>query len=162
MAPLRFLAKKLEESEYGFTIIEGAKIKTELIYLDELDKSEKCKFLCCTDDGSYGTKGLSTELFEKKISKFTDKDMKNTIVYTCGPEMMMYRLYQICKKQGIELFTSLERIMRCGCGLCGLCVIDPIGVLVCKDGPIFHISELEKMDDFGKNKRDFTGKKIRI
>ncbi|MHA1703365.1 MAG: iron-sulfur cluster-binding protein, partial [Promethearchaeota archaeon] len=66
------------------------------------------------------------------------------------------------KKQGIELFASLERIMRCGCGLCGLCAIDPVGILVCKDGPIFSLSELNKMDDFGKYRRDFTGKKINI
>jgi dihydroorotate dehydrogenase electron transfer subunit len=164
MAPLRFLAKKLKELGYRFTIIEGAKIDTELIYLDELTKEnyERCNFFCCTDDGSYGKKGLLTEIFEENISKFTEQDIKSTIVFTCGPEMMMYRLSQICKKKGIELFASLERIMRCGCGLCGLCAIDPIGVLVCKDGPIFHITDLNKMDDFGKNRRDFTGKKIDI
>jgi dihydroorotate dehydrogenase electron transfer subunit len=50
--------------------------------------------------------------------------------------------------------------MRCGCGLCGLCVVDPLGLLVCKDGPVFNSKTLRDMDDFGKYKRDLSGKKI--
>lgn len=164
MAPLKFLAKQIKESGFKFKIIEGAKSKNELIYIDELinTTNKNCEFFCCTDDGSYGQKGFPTRLFEEKIREIEPIDLKNTIVYTCGPEIMMYHLFQICKKNGIELFASLERIMRCGCGLCGLCAIDPIGILVCKDGPIFSLAELNKMDDFGKYKRDFTGKKIEI
>ena len=69
---------------------------------------------------------------------------------------MLYKLFQICEKHNIEFYASLERIMRCGCGLCGLCAIDPTGLLVCKDGPIFSCEMLRKMDDFGKFARDFT------
>ena len=74
----------------------------------------------------------------------------------------MYEVFQICEKYNIELQASLERIMRCGCGLCGLCVLDPLGLLVCKDGPIFSSNDLRNMEDFGKNKRDFSGKKISL
>jgi dihydroorotate dehydrogenase electron transfer subunit len=164
MAPLKFLANRLKESGFKFKVIEGAKNKNELIFLDKsFDlKNKNNAFLYCTDDGSYGQKDFPTNVFEEIISKFNQDDLKNIIVYTCGPEIMMHKLFQICKMQGIELFASLERIMRCGCGLCGLCTIDPVGMLVCKDGPIFSLSQLSKMDDFGKFKRDFTGKKIRI
>lgn len=164
MAPLKFLSLQLKESGFTFQIIEGVKNKDELIYLDELlnIKNQNSEFFCSTDDGTYGQKGLATELFEEKISAIKLEDMKNTIVYTCGPEIMIYRLFQLCKKYGIQLFASLERIMRCGCGLCGLCTIDPVGILVCKDGPIFNLEQLNEMDDFGKYKRDFTGKKINI
>ena len=162
MAPLKFLANQLKESGFKFKVIEGAKRKIELIYLDEFLNSNNCEFLCCTDDGSYGQKGLTTDLFEEKISEINQDDLKNTIVYTCGPEIMMYHLFQTCKMHDIELFASLERIMRCGCGLCGLCAIDPVGILVCKDGPIFSLAQLNKMEDFGKYRRDFTGKKIKI
>jgi dihydroorotate dehydrogenase electron transfer subunit len=75
---------------------------------------------------------------------------------------MLYKLFQICVKHDIEFFASLERIMRCGCGLCGLCALDPLGLLVCKDGPIFSSIQLVKIEDFGKYTRDFTGKKINI
>ena len=60
------------------------------------------------------------------------------------------------------MYASLERIMRCGCGLCGLCVLDPLGLLVCKDGPVFNSHMLAEMEDFGKFKRDFSGKKISL
>ncbi|MFX0043053.1 MAG: dihydroorotate dehydrogenase electron transfer subunit, partial [Candidatus Hodarchaeota archaeon] len=74
----------------------------------------------------------------------------------------IYKVFQLCERYNIELQASLERIMRCGCGICGLCAIDPLGLLVCKDGPIFDLNTLKKMEDFGKYKRDFTGKKINI
>jgi len=83
-------------------------------------------------------------------------------VYACGPEIMIYKVFQICENYNIELKASLERIMRCGCGLCGLCSIDPLGLLVCKDGPVFSSKDLRRMEDFGKYRRDFTGKKIPI
>ena len=51
-------------------------------------------------------------------------------------------------------------MMRCGCGLCGVCAVDPVGLLVCKDGPVFNSKTLREMGDFGKYKRDMTGKKI--
>lgn len=162
MAPLKFFANQLKKNGFKFKIIEGARSKNELIYLDEYFNSKNCELFCCTDDGSYGQKGLTTDIFEEKISEMNKDALKNTIVYTCGPEIMMYHLFQICKMHGIELFASLERIMRCGCGLCGLCAIDPVGLLVCKDGPIFSLAQLNKMDDFGKHRRDFTGKKIEI
>jgi dihydroorotate dehydrogenase electron transfer subunit len=121
---------------------------------------EDSKFHVCTDDGSYGEEGFATEIFENLIKDFSQKDFKNTIVYSCGPEVMLYKLFQICEKNNTEFYASLERIMRCGCGLCGLCTLDPKGLLVCKDGPVFNSDELKKIVDFGKFTRDFTGKKI--
>jgi dihydroorotate dehydrogenase electron transfer subunit len=75
---------------------------------------------------------------------------------------MLFKLFQTCIKHNIEFYASLERIMRCGCGICGLCALDPLGLLVCKDGPIFSSKQLEKIEDFGKYIRDFTGKKMNI
>ncbi len=112
--------------------------------------------------GSYGEKGFTTEIFKSLIKSMSREELQNTVVFTCGPEIMMHKLLHICLENKIELQASLERIMRCGCGLCGLCVIDPLGLLVCNDGPIFTSAVLEKMEDFGKYKRDFSGKKISI
>ena len=123
---------------------------------------EDLKFHFCTDDGSFGEKGVATDLFKKIIENLDLEEIKNSVVYTCGPEIMMYKIYQICIENKIEMYASLERIMRCGCGLCGLCAIDPIGMLVCRDGPIFNSEVLSKMEDFGKYKRDFAGKKISL
>lgn len=162
LAPLKSLALDLFQKKIGFTLIEGAKIHHDIIYMDEfrMYQRDDTQFLYCTDDGSYGDKGFSTELFEQCIEDFSRHDLQKTVVYTCGPEVMMKKLFSICEKLEIELYASLERIMRCGCGLCGLCAVDPVGLLVCKDGPIFDRHTLAQIDDFGKYARDFTGKKI--
>jgi dihydroorotate dehydrogenase electron transfer subunit len=164
MAPLRFLARDLNKSGYNFKIIQGAKVESELLYVDEFYdyNREGSEYQFCTDDGSYGEEAFASDLFEKLIKDYSSDQFNNTIVYSCGPEIMIYKLFQKCEEYNIEFYASLERIMRCGCGLCGLCALDPKGLLVCKDGPVFSSEELRKIEDFGKYKRDFTGKKISL
>ncbi len=164
MAPLKFLSIELNNRKKRYKIIEGAKITDELMFMDYFQESKPnhTEVHYCTDDGSYGIRGNTSDVFKEMLKEFNDKQSSTIIVYTCGPEIMMYKLFQICHKYGIEFYASLERIMRCGCGLCGLCTLDPIGVLVCTDGPIFNSEMLKKIQDFGKFQRDFTGKKINI
>jgi dihydroorotate dehydrogenase electron transfer subunit len=162
MAPLRFFMNELYNLDYQFKVIQGAKEGNDLIYIDEFShynpKSTELHF--CTDDGSYGEEGSTIDIFEKLINDYMPKELNNTTVYSCGPEIMLYKLFQICVSHDIKFYVSLERIMRCGCGLCGLCALDPLGLLVCADGPIFSSSELMKLEDFGKHIRDFSGRKI--
>jgi dihydroorotate dehydrogenase electron transfer subunit len=55
--------------------------------------------------------------------------------------------------------ASLERLMKCAIGICGSCVIGKYRV--CRDGPVFGSEQLRGMkNEFGKFKRDFSGKKI--
>ena len=164
MAPLRFLASELVKLGYKFEIIEGAKVQNEILFENEFleYRQEDLEFHFCTDDGSYGEKGVATELFEHLIEKLNVEELKNSIVFTCGPEIMMRKILQICQEKKIEMYASLERIMRCGCGLCGLCVLDPIGLLVCNDGPVFSLKSLAEIKDFGTYKRNFAGKKNSI
>ena len=164
MAPLRFLASELVKMGYKFKFVEGAKVKEEVLFINEFleYRQEDFEIHFCTDDGSYGEKGFATELFEHIIENFTKEDLKDSVVFTCGPEIMMHKIFQICKEKKVEMYASLERIMRCGCGLCGLCVLDPVGLLVCHDGPVFNSHILADMEDFGKFKRDFAGKKNSI
>jgi len=161
-APLKFLAQELNKKNFQFFLVEGAKVSIELMFKEDFERfnQKDVKVFYCTEDGSFGEKGLSTETFEKIIEKSSKQELANTIVYACGPEKMIYEIFKICERYNIELQASLERIMRCGCGLCGLCAMDPLGLLVCKDGPVFSLKELKQLEDFGKYKRDFTGKKI--
>jgi len=164
VAPLKFLASELKRLKHNFKLIIGAKLKKQLVFKNDMNYHDQEGFEVhfCTDDGSYGEKGFTTEIFKNLIKNMSREELQNTVVFTCGPEIMMHKLLHICLENKIELQASLERIMRCGCGLCGLCVIDPLGLLVCNDGPIFTSAVLEKMEDFGKYKRDFSGKKISI
>lgn len=164
MAPLRFLATELNSQDMKFTVIEGGRVYEDLIFVDEFYyfQEMESKAYFCTDDGSYGLEGFATDVFIDLISHLSEEERKKIIVYTCGPEIMMYKVFLTCKDNNLPIQASLERIMRCGCGLCGLCVIDPIGSLVCQDGPVFNYQQLEEMKDFGHSKRDVTGKKSKF
>ncbi len=162
MAPLKILASELFQKNLKFTVIEGAKVDSDVIFVDDFHMltENDSKVIFCTDDGSYGTEGFASDVFQDQIKDYSEEELSNIVAYTCGPEIMMHKVFQICEKYGIELQASLERIMRCGSGLCGLCALDPLGLLVCKDGPVFKSDVLRETKDFGKFKRDFTGRKI--
>ncbi|MEM2217337.1 MAG: hypothetical protein QW731_03010, partial [Thermofilaceae archaeon] len=63
-------------------------------------------------------------------------------------------------KAGIKVQASLERLMKCGIGICGSCALEPQGLLVCRDGPVFNGHELIQLDDFGKWWWNASGKRI--
>jgi dihydroorotate dehydrogenase electron transfer subunit len=163
VAPIKFLADELINQKRKFTFIEGAKSENQIIFKEILKNEEKNidELIFCTDDGSFGTKALAPVMLENLIPTFSE-EFENVVIYTCGPELMLYEIFNICKKYDIEIQVSLERVMRCGCGLCGLCALDPLGLLVCKDGPIFNSAQLNQIEDFGHYKRDFSGKKIKL
>jgi len=62
------------------------------------------------------------------------------MIYTCGPEIMMYKTFSFAEKHGIPLQANLERLMKCAIGLCGSCMIGKYSV--CRDGPVFTSKEL--------------------
>jgi len=162
MAPLKCLSLEIMKKNLKFTIIEGAKIGEEIMFINDFQSfdDEYSEIIYSTDDGSYGLKGFASETFESLVINYSKSEIPNLMAYTCGPEKMIFKVFQICERYSIKLQASLERIMRCGCGLCGLCAVDPLGLLVCKDGPVFDSKNLRQMGDFGKYKRDFSGKKI--
>jgi dihydroorotate dehydrogenase electron transfer subunit len=79
-------------------------------------------------------------------------------VLACGPERMLFYLNQACAELGVPSQLSLERLMKCGAGLCGSCVVD--GRRVCAEGPVFMGVDLLASKEFGQGKRDDAGKKI--
>jgi dihydroorotate dehydrogenase electron transfer subunit len=160
MAPLKYLAKQLHKNKINFTLIEGANQDKEIMYFNEFQTFSK--ILYCTDDGSFGSEGFASKIFKEELNKYSQKQLSHALTFTCGPEKMMFEVFKVCEEYGIRLEASLERMMRCGCGLCGLCALDPLGLLVCKDGPVFDSKVLRNLQDFGKYKRDFSGRKIKI
>lgn len=155
-APLIPLTQQMQEEGIEFTFINGARTKEELIFHDYLQE-QAVEYYVTTDDGSLGVKGFTTELAKELLNK-----QKFDQIYTCGPELMMKEVLALGNSKGIPIQASLERIFKCGVGLCGHCVLDPPGLLACKDGPIFSSEQLLKCADFGSFKRDFNGKKIPI
>jgi dihydroorotate dehydrogenase electron transfer subunit len=158
LAPLSFLAEKLVHKQpRKITFLLGAKTKRELIFYERIKKTLSkldASMLTFTEDGSYGTKGLVTDQLQQLFH--TEKfDM----VYACGPEAMIKKVFEHTENYGVTLQASLERLMRCAIGICATCDIG--GYRVCTDGPVFVSEQLRKMqNELGLFKRDFNGKKI--
>lgn len=156
IAPLRPLVYTLLDRGTEVTLVNAARTKNELIFFSEFESNENSNLTVeiATDDGSLGFKGFATEFVETILAEH-DFDQ----LYTCGPEVMMAGLYSMTMKKKMGFQASLERFMKCGCGICGTCAVDPTGQLVCKDGPVFTGNQLEKLTDFGKYHRDAVGMK---
>lgn len=133
-------------------VVYGSRSKEYLIYLKRYKNK---KMMITTDDGSYGIKGFTTNVFNNLLK---EKKIKN--VYTCGPELMMKKILEICNKHNVECEASLERYMSCGIGICGKCMVDDR--IICIDGPIFNSKQLNKMNEFGKFARLKSCRKVTI
>lgn len=155
--PILFLVRKLVRRATKLTSVIGAKTKDELLFRNELQQvlgRPGMKMVSATEDGSYGVKGLVTKTLRPLLAE-EEFDM----IYTCGPERMMRRIFDLAKKHGIPLEASLERLMRCAIGLCGSCVVGRYRV--CTDGPVFTDEQLREITgEFGVSQRGFDGRKI--
>jgi dihydroorotate dehydrogenase electron transfer subunit len=155
-APLRPLVYELLVRKAEVTLLLAARTESSLLYLQEFSSLEDNGFHLevATDDGSRGFKSLATEAAQRLI-----ETNNYDVIYTCGPELMMHGLYRLAQESGIPLEASLERFMKCGCGICGTCALDPTGALVCLDGPVFTGEQLAEISDFGNYDRDEVGRK---
>jgi dihydroorotate dehydrogenase electron transfer subunit len=155
IVPLISLIESLKKAKKKVTVILGARTKAELLFADRIKKAGAV-LLIATDDGSAGEKCLCHQLFQKTLeSKRFDQ------AFCCGPEAMMSETLKIVLKEKIPCQMSLERYMKCGIGICGSCALDPSGLLVCRDGPVFESAQL-KDSEFGKYRRDASGSKVKI
>lgn len=156
-APLLFLAKKLAQKTQKLSFAVGAKTRNELLFVEELNKvCQEKSLITTTDDGTYGLQCLVTQ----PLAELLDKE-KFDMIYTCGPEVMVKKIFELAQKRKIPMQASLERLMRCGIGLCGSCVIGKYRV--CKDGPIFNSEQLSEIkDELGISKLGFDGSRIPV
>jgi dihydroorotate dehydrogenase electron transfer subunit len=150
-APLRPLAASGLAAEF----LLGARTSAELLFADEL--SRYTRLSVATDDGTAGHHGFVTELLEQAALDSFDH------VCVCGPEPMMRGVLRIldaagCPEKGL---FSLHRYMKCGVGLCGSCAIDPSGLCVCREGPVFS-GDVLLDSEFGHYARDACGIRRKI
>ena len=150
-APLLFIAAQAKNCKTDLLI--GARNK-KLIFGNKYAENLGVNLHITTNDGSLGEKGFNTELFEKLLKA---KKINPDMVYSCGPELMMQRVAEICQEQNIPCELSLERYMKCGFGVCGACTMDDSGFCVCKNGPIISGEKALRLSEFGKYHRDSVG-----
>ena len=133
-APVYPQVKYLSERGYKFDVIIGAKSKNIVILEDEMKRYAKNVYVC-TDDGSYGFKGVVTD----KLSELTESGEKYDICVAIGPVIMMKFVSKLTEKLGIEQIVSMNPVMVDGTGMCGACRLT-VGNEVkfaCVDGPEF-------------------------
>lgn len=146
-------------------IIYGARSREQLIFIKRFKNKNT---IVTTDDGSYGRKGYTTDVLEELLNekrkklreKFTENKFfpKPKIVYTCGPEIMMKKVFELCSRHKVKCEASLERYMACGFGVCGKCMINDR--ILCIDGPVFNSKQLSKLSELGNFARLKSGRKV--
>jgi dihydroorotate dehydrogenase electron transfer subunit len=159
IVPLASLTKELAELHARVAFVMGARTRDNLLFLDRvtavLSKIDG-NIVAVTEDGSYGMEGLATDAAGQLLEK-----KRFDVIYTCGPEEMMYKMFMLAEKYKTPIQASLERLMRCAIGLCGSCVIGRFRV--CRDGPVFSGEQLREVkEEFGRFKRGGTGQRVPI
>lgn len=69
---------------------------------------------------------------------------EDTVIFTCGPRVMMEKLYYMTEDRNIYVYASIEERMACGVGACLACTCKTAhgNKRVCKDGPVFLGEEI--------------------
>jgi len=152
VGPIYFLARQATATGVPVTVALGARTANELLYVEQF-RASGVEPLLATDDGTAGHYGYVTDA----ISPLATLHAPST-VYACGPEPMLVALHRLCRERGLPGQLSLERYMKCGFGICGQCALD--GFLVCQDGPVFDVEQLDGVQDFGQARRSATGRRL--
>ena len=160
-APMFFAASSASAEGCSLEVFVGARGKEHLLYLQAFRKLPRTTLHIATDDGSDGFKGFNVQLLEKVLTDRKHSKSKPFVdqIFACGPERMLVSVSNLSFSKMIPSQLSLERYMKCGYGLCGNCVVDPLGIRLCVDGPVVKNEVCRKITEFGKCHRDGLGKK---
>ena len=128
-------------------VVYGARSPGMLLYKDELiewGKRDDINMHLTIDreapDWDYHV-GMGPNIAEKVGPKGDEK----TFAIACGPPIMIKFTLPVLEKLGYsndQIILSLENRMKCGIGMCGRCNIGK--ELVCKDGPVFTLAEINQ------------------
>lgn len=139
-APVYPQAKYLHQKGAAVDVILGAKNKDLVIFENEM--KQVCDHLyVCTDDGSYGFKGLVTDQMKALLDAGTPYDQAVAI----GPMIMMKFVTLAAKPYNLPLVVSLNTLMVDGTGMCGACRVSIGGKtkFACVDGPEFDAYQVD-------------------
>ncbi len=152
MAPLRSLLLHLldHREDYGkLQLIYGARTPADLCYAGDRQQWEERGDLdaVTTIDVELpewtGRAGLVPAVMEESGLR-----PENTVAVICGPPVMIKFVLASLDRMGYregQIYTTLERRMKCGIGLCGRCNVGP--KYVCTDGPVFSLESLRGLPD---------------
>lgn len=133
-APVHPVARELKIAGNEVISIIGARNQGLLILEEEMKKASS-EVIIVTDDGSYGRKGLVTDILKELINQRGKIDL----VVAIGPMVMMQAVCDVTRDADIPTVVSLNPIMLDGTGMCGACRVEVGGKtrFACVDGPEF-------------------------
>jgi len=144
-----YMLDPANRSKFGnIDVVYGARSPGMLLYKDELVQWEERDDINMhitvdgTDDPDWKYNvGFVPPITEEKAPMADE----NTYAIVCGPPIMIKFTLPVLEKLGYShdhIIMSLENRMKCGIGMCGRCNIGK--ELVCKDGPVFTLDELNE------------------
>lgn len=139
-APVYPQVKYLHNAGASVDVIIGARNRNLVILEDQM--RAVCDHLyICTDDGSYGEKGLVTDI----MGRLLDSGEKYDQAVAIGPMVMMKFVTLKGRNYGIPLVVSLNTLMVDGTGMCGACRVTIAGKtrFACVDGPEFNAYDVD-------------------
>ncbi|MFH1850121.1 MAG: sulfide/dihydroorotate dehydrogenase-like FAD/NAD-binding protein [archaeon] len=141
------IARGMKEAGNRTIVIAGSRTRSLVFWEDKL-KSASDELIICTDDGSYGVKGLVTDSLKKVMQQ-----EKVSLVYAVGPTIMMK--FVSLAAADVPAVVSLNPIMVDGVGMCGGCRVEVGGEVrfACVDGPEFDGHKVNWDDLMNRNQR---------
>ena len=150
MAPLRTLLLFMLDNrkDYGkITLLYGARSPEDMAFKYELPDwtGRKDMETTLTIDREAEGWQYSVGLIPNVLLEMAPP-AKNAVAVTCGPPIMIKFTLPVLKKLKFgdeQIYTTLEKRMKCGVGICGRCNIGT--KYVCVDGPVFTYEQLKEL-----------------
>ena len=134
VAPMLFCADMIKKSGYAANSFVGFRDSEHMFGVSELKECGAVVVSCG---------GFITDELERAL-----RSERPDLILSCGPTPMLKSLQAVCSKHGIRAYASLEEHMGCGIGACLVCSckinngVDFSYKRVCRDGPVFELSEV--------------------
>lgn len=157
-APVYPQVKWMKEHGIDVDVIVGAK-NHDLLILEEEMKAVAGNLYVTTDDGSYGRKGMVTEVIKDLVQ---NEGIHYDECVAIGPMIMMKFVCLLTKELNLKTIVSMNPIMVDGTGMCGACRLS-VGDEVkfaCVDGPEFD-GHLVNFDEAMKRQQTYKTKEGR-
>ncbi|MFW5791964.1 MAG: sulfide/dihydroorotate dehydrogenase-like FAD/NAD-binding protein [Desulfohalobiaceae bacterium] len=144
IAAMHHIAKGHHLAGNRVVSVIGSRSKDLLLFHEELTAISD-EVLVSTDDGSFGHKGLVTEVLEQRIQEARENRETIGEIVAVGPVPMMRAVAKVTEPYGIKTTVSLNSIMVDGIGMCGACRVTVGGTIrfACVDGPEFDAQQVD-------------------
>ena len=132
--------KKFHDCGAEVHAVVGFKSK-DVVILEDKFKAVSSVLKVCTDDGSYGQKGLVTQALQELLDAGNQYDE----IFAIGPMVMMKFVCKTTAPYGVPTTVSMSPIMIDGTGMCGGCRLTVGGEtkFACVDGPDFDGQQVD-------------------